>query len=388
MRAFLFAGIITALLSIPTSAKADSPPPPFKGLWLTAEYPSVTLRAGEEARLGLTLINYNLPPQRAELAVLDVPGEWEVELKGGGRPVSAAYADYGAKVRLDLVVNVPRDIKPGSYKLRVTATAPEHRLELPIGINIEAKEAAKLTAEAKLPVLRGTPKSSFDFRVNVKNEGAEDVLATLVANAPRGFQVAFKEAYGTQELTSIPIKAGESKDLQVEIRPPASASAGQYPVAVKIGAGNTGVETKLTLDITGQPTVTLTGENDRLSGEASAGTEKRFPFILRNTGTAPARNIELSAYGPSGWKVSFEPKEVAVLEPKAEQRVEAVVVPSEKAVAGDYVFTARASGDAVSESATFRVTVVTSTLWGVIGIGIIAASLVVLAGAVGRFGRR
>jgi uncharacterized membrane protein len=34
------------------------------------------------------------------------------------------------------------------------------------------------------------------------------------------------------------------------------------------------------------------------------------------------------------------------------------------------------------------VTVVTSTMWGIVGLGVIAASLLVLLGAVGRFGRR
>ena len=48
----------------------------------------------------------------------------------------------------------------------------------------------------------------------------------------------------------------------------------------------------------------------------------------------------------------------------------------------------RANGDGVSESINYRVTVLTSTMWGVVGLGVIAASLLVLIGAVGRFGLR
>jgi uncharacterized membrane protein len=48
----------------------------------------------------------------------------------------------------------------------------------------------------------------------------------------------------------------------------------------------------------------------------------------------------------------------------------------------------RASGEGVSESANYRITVTTSTLWGVTGIAVIIAALLVLVGAVGRFGRR
>jgi uncharacterized membrane protein len=39
-------------------------------------------------------------------------------------------------------------------------------------------------------------------------------------------------------------------------------------------------------------------------------------------------------------------------------------------------------------SSDFRITVTTSTLWGIVGVGIIAAALLVLVGAVARFGRR
>ena len=132
----------------------------------------------------------------------------------------------------------------------------------------------------------------------------------------------------------------------------------------------------------------MSGENERLSGEVYAGREKRFTFVLRNTGTADARNIELSASPPSGWKVNFEPKSIPAIVPNGEQKFEAVVTPSEKAVTGDYMFAVRANGDGVSENVNFRSTVSTSTLWGAIGLGVIAAALLVLFGAFGRFGRR
>src|SRR5262249_3358658 len=162
---------------------------------------------------------------------------------------------------------------------------------------------------------RGTPRSAFDFRINVKNDSADNMLVTLGAQAPRGFQVVFKEGYGSQELTSLPFKAGESKELAVDVKPPATLPAGHYPIKLQLSCERAQVETQLLMDVTGQATVSLTGENDRLSGEANAGKEKHFLFILRNTGSAEARNITLSASPPSGWKVSFEPKEVPVLAP-------------------------------------------------------------------------
>jgi uncharacterized membrane protein len=143
---------------------------------------------------------------------------------------------------------------------------------------------------------------------------------TLAAQAPRGFQVTFKDGYGSQELTSLPIKAGESKDLAIDVKPPQSVPAGKYPVTVHLTSDRAKVETKLALDITGQPSVTLTGENDRLSGEANAGSEKRFGFVVRNTGSAEARNLTFNATPPSGWKVNVEPKELPLLAPNSEEK--------------------------------------------------------------------
>jgi len=302
--------------------------------------------------------------------------------------VAAAFVDYNARANLDLKVKVPGDAAPGRYSLLVKAETPEGPRELPIALTVGPQPEAALTAEPKLPTLRGSPRSTFDFRVTTKNDSADNMVVTLAAQAPRGFQVTFKESYGTQELTSVPIKAGETKDLAIDVKPPQGIAAGQYPVTVHLSSEQAKAQTRLVLDVTGQPSVSLTGENDRLSGEASAGSEKRFPFILRNTGSAEARNLSLSASAPTGWKVSFEPKEISQLAPNGEEKVTALVTPSEKALAGDYMLSVRASGDGLSESVNYRVTVMTSTMWGVVGLGVIAASLLALLGAVGRFGRR
>lgn len=379
---------VTLTLASPRAQAQNTPPADVKGLWITTDYPTLSLRAGEETKLNIALVNYNLAPQRADVAVESIPEGWTAELRGGGRPVAAAFIEHNGKSSLELRIRVPADTKPGPYTLQVRAKAPDRALELPLRINVQEASATKLTAEPKLPVLRGTPKSSFDFKVQLKNESADDILANITHNAPRGFQVTFKEGYGTQELTSIPLKAGDSKELSVDIKPSASINAGKYPIAIEIGSDKARASAQLTLDVSGLPTVSLSGENERLSGEVYAGREKRFTFVLRNTGTADARNIELSASPPSGWKVNFEPKSIPAIVPNGEQKFEAVVTPSEKAVTGDYMFAVRANGDGVSENVNFRSTVSTSTLWGAIGLGVIAAALLVLFGAFGRFGRR
>ncbi|MGH2536734.1 MAG: NEW3 domain-containing protein, partial [Candidatus Promineifilaceae bacterium] len=69
--------------------------------------------------------------------------------------------------------------------------------------------------------------------------------------------------------------------------------------------------------------------------------------------------------------------------------VTATITPSEQALAGDYVVTFRATPEGgAAASAEFRITARTSTLWGVVGIGLIAVAVAVVGMAVSRFGRR
>jgi uncharacterized membrane protein len=86
--------------------------------------------------------------------------------------------------------------------------------------------------------------------------------------------------------------------------------------------------------------------------------------------------------------VVFEPKNLQNLAPNEHKEVQALLTPAAKAIAGDYVETLRASARGESASSDFRVTVATSTVWGVAGAGIIAAALLVMVGAVARYGRR
>ena len=387
MRASVLGCLISVLLTASASAKDESPDS-IKGLYLTTAYPALTIRAGEETTLPLTLYNYGLAPQRTAIGIADAPPGWKTEIDGDGKPVSAAFVDYDGRAALNLKLTIPADAKPGPYKFEVNADGDAAKSSLPIAINLEAPLAAKLTATPKFPELNGTAKSSFDFDVTVKNQSENDMTLALGVKAPPGFTATFKEQYGSQELTTLPIKANESKDLTVSIKPSPDAQAGKVPVMLDIVGDKVQAATKLTLDIGGQPSLVLSGSDDRLSGEAYAGQQRSIPLVVRNIGSAPALGVALDASPPTGWKVSFEPKKLPPIPAGSEQKLNALVTPNPKAIAGDYMLDLNADGDGVSQSISYRVTVLTSTLWGVTGLGVIAAALLVLFGAVGRYGRR
>jgi uncharacterized membrane protein len=142
------------------------------------------------------------------------------------------------------------------------------------------------------------------------------------------------------------------------------------------------------LEITGQPKLALAGRDGVLSARAEAGKQSSIPIVITNTGTAAADEIEITSSAPSGWKIEFEPKSIDRIAPGANKEVQARVTPPDKAIAGDYAPTFNVASRGETASTQFRVAVATSTMWGIVGVGIIAIALLIMIGAVARFGRR
>jgi uncharacterized membrane protein len=369
-------------------AHAEDASKDVKGLFLTSDYPAVTVRPGETSSISLKLQNYNLPPERLALSVSGVPAGWTATLMGGGQPVAAAMPATNASVPLELRLDVPKNAAVGTETLTVTAAGGSNTVPLPIAITLAKDLPAKLTLTPQLPELRGNSKSPFEFQLAIKNDSGKKLTVSLSAQTPQNFDSSFTEQYGSQELNAVPIEAGQTKSVKLKVTPPNTAPAGSYKVVARVGAEDAVVTSDLTMDITGQPKLDITGRDGLLSTSATAGKEKSIPIIIANTGTAPADQIELSGSAPSGWKITFEPKTIDRIAPSANKEVQALITPTEKAIAGDYVTSVRASTRGESASASFRVSVATSAMWGFAGVGIIAAALLVMVGAIARFGRR
>lgn len=380
--------LVTALSLAGAGPAGAAESPAYKGLWISTPFPAFGVAPGQPVTLDMTVHNAGLPPQRVELSVEHAPEGWTASFLGEGKRISSAFVAPDGQAEVKLRLEPPAGAAKGTYHFEIAATGADSHFTLPVDLSVGDLLPPKLTLEPELPVLRGSPNSSFKFNLKLRNEGGGDALVQLEAAAPPGFQVRFTEQYGSQELTSLPVKAGEEKSIAASIDLPQSVEAGTYPIGVRASTSETAVEADLTMEVTGQPKLTLAGQSERLSADAYAGRETPIDIVLTNSGTAEARKVKLSASEPSGWKVSFQPETLDTLKPGETQTVKANVTPSDRAIAGDYMLTVRASGEGVSTSADFRTTVLTSTVWGIVGVLIIAAALVVLILAVLRYGRR
>src|ERR1700726_1255901 len=383
-----FSVVLSILAPCGLAAAQDSPKNDVKGLFLLTDYPAVSVRPGTTSTVNLRLQNYDLPPERLALSVAGAPAGWTATLVGGGQPIAAVMPGTNASVTLELRLDVPKAAPVGTTNLTVSAKGGTTSIDLPIAVTLAKDLPAKLTVTPQLPDLRGTVKSSFEYQLSIKNDSGKKLTVALSAQAPQNFDATFTEQFGSQELSAVPVEPGQSKDVKLKVTPPNTAAAGPYKVTARVAAEDASATADLGLNITGQPRIDISGREGLVSTRASAGKETTLPVVITNTGTAPAEDIQLSGSAPSGWKVTFDPKTIERIAPNDNKEVQALITPTEKAIAGDYVTTIRASARGESASSTFRVTVTTSTMWGIAGVGIIGVALLVMVGAVARFGRR
>lgn len=391
MRKFWTIPLVAAvffLLISPTMvlAQEGQPPATSSELSLYTTYPSQVVGIGESVTFSLKLSAKSLS-QIVQLKMSQIPDGWTATFRGGGQVVQSVFVQPDNEASVDLKLEPPADIAAGTYQFVARAEGANTAAELPLELTIKEKLPPSLSLTADLPTLKGKPGSTFQYSVTLKNDGDEDLSVNLVDDSPSGFLVAFK--LSGQEVTSVPLAANESKRLSVEVQPVSETAAGSYPIDLRAQGGDTEAALTLTAEVTGQADLSITTPDGRLSGQANVGRSTALKIVVQNNGSSPAQGVQLSSTELNGWKVDFQPAQIAEIPAGQQVEVTVNVRPSDQAVAGDYMLTLRANtADGTSKSVDFRVTVLTSTLWGIVGVALIAVAVGVVALAVFRYGRR
>ncbi len=194
MRASLFALVSTAFLAAAPAlspALAADTPKDVKGLYLLTDYPALSVRPGTTSTIALRLQNYGLSPERYALSVGDVPAGWTATILGGGQPVAAAMPATDQSVSLQLRLDVPANAPMGTQTLTIKAEGQGNSSSLPVAVTLAKELPAKLKVEAPLPALRGTPKSTFDYQLTIKNDSGRNLTVSFAADAPKNFETNF-----------------------------------------------------------------------------------------------------------------------------------------------------------------------------------------------------
>lgn len=358
------------------------------GLTLSTSYPGLTVKPGETIRFTLEIENSGLPSQSIKLATRSIPEGWNSEFQGGGREVHQVFVKRGDYETVNYQVEVPAETEEGTYQIQVAAQGGSVAdiLTLELQVSREAQLASKLLAQ--YPELQGPSSAVFTFKTDLVNNSSQEQSYSLGAATPAGWGVVFKPSYENKQIASLSVEPGKSQGLQIEITPPSNVKAGEYKIPIRAISAEETIETELTVIITGNYELKLSTPTGLLSFAATAGQEKAVALEVVNTGSADLKDIKLSSWAPTNWTVTFEPDHIAVLPAGESQEVKAYVQPDNKALAGDYVVQMTARAPEATGQAEFRVSVKTSTLWGIVGLVIILLLAVGLYRTFKVYGRR
>ena len=352
---------------------------------LTTPYPAIEVAPG--ANVELTVEVETQDPGRVDLSLDGVPAGWTASLRGGGFLVNGVQSNGSDPTEVTLHVTVPETATQGEHRITLEALSDGSTASLPIDITVTPNAAGEVTLETDFPELRGSTDSSFSFTLTLRNDTPDDLTFGATASGPPGWTVDAKVTSQAQAASAI-VEAGSSTSIEVTAEAPQDAPADVYPITVQATSGDQSAEAQLSVEITGSYDLTLTTPDGRLSANASAGSQTDLSFVLQNGGTADVPDVTLSASTPTGWTVAFEPETPVTVPAGGQTQVTAHLTPSGSAIAGDYVATFNARSDLADAEAQMRVTIETSLVWGIVGVGLIALVLAGLWWTFRRYGRR
>ncbi|MEA2623255.1 MAG: hypothetical protein QOH61_2165 [Chloroflexota bacterium] len=375
---------VVALLALGAAPAAAA----VTALTVTTTYPTVQVDPGGQVELPIRVESPT--PQRVDLSVNNLPDGFKATFRGGGFIVSSVYTSGNdaspAPTDLKLRVEVPDTATPQDYSLTVHAAAGSATADLPITLKVATVEGGGVTLTTTVQRKTGTIGSPVSFSVTLNNDSAADLdFSVTVPDAPGGWNVTATPS-NEADPNNFTVAGGDTDTITVSAEPPAGVSAGDYLFTLVATAGDQVADVQLGVRLTGSEELAL--RSTVLNAHANAGSATNYSFTVVNTGSAPITNITLSDSSPDKWTVTFSQPTIPSLEPGTEVAITAAITPVSDAVAGDYVVTVSADAGSASDSIDVRTTVETSTLWGYIGIALIALVVIGLLLVFRRYGRR
>ncbi|PCL94233.1 NEW3 domain-containing protein [Paenibacillus lautus] len=350
---------------------------------LYTPYTSISVPPGEVINYPLEVKNNTNSVITVPLQINSLPSGWSTKLNGGGWQLKEVSVKPGESESVTLEVTVPLKVDKGSYRFQLTAGSMAS-LQLTVDITEKGTYQTELTTDQAN--LEGHADSTFTYTVNLQNRTANKQNYALSADAQAGWDVTFTS--GGKQVSSVEIEAGASQSITVDVKPPAEVTEGSFSIPIRASNSSTSSELALEAVITGSYGLELTTPSGLLSTNVNAGGSKTIELLVKNTGTAPLSDINLSADTPVDWEVSFNPKTIENLPAGKSTTVEAKLTSSDKAIAGDYVTSLKAAAAEASSDAQFRVAVKGSMLWGWIGVLVILAILGGIYVLIRKYGRR
>jgi uncharacterized membrane protein len=239
---------------------------------------------------------------------------------------------------------------------------------------------------AKLINIEAATNETFRYSTTLHNGSTAARVYELKTNIPFGWTIAYK-VDGTP-VTSINMDAGKTQDIAIEINAAASATPKKYIIPIKAASGSDTLSLNLEAVVKGTYSLALSTPSGRLSDEVTSGSQKELQLTVKNTGTLPLNDLQLTAQLPTGWESTFEPASIKQLEAGKTIDVKATIKVPDKTIAGDYAANFTATNSNTNSQMAFRLLVKTSLLSGWIGVLVILLAVGIVYYLIRKYGRR
>jgi uncharacterized membrane protein len=383
MSALLRTGLAAGLAA--TSALTAAGTVGAATLTLTTPYPSIVADAGSSPTFPLTL--KATVGTLVNVSVTNAPDGWTTTLRGGGSIIAALFIEK-SPASFDFEVKIPAGAAAGAYLLEVLAT--DHNgaaATLGVGIRIPDAAAGGVKLTAQFPALKGAASATYPFSLTLSNDSSQKATFTVQGSGPPGWTVDAHWASSSQAAT-LDVDAGATTQVTVNVTPATDAAADTYPVTITATGGPAVASADLSVEITGNYSMTLSTPDGRLNSQVNAGSASTMTLVVHNTGSAPLDGVVMSGTPPQGWKVTFDQPTIPTIAGGASVNVAAAITPTGDAIAGDYALTFSAKNDQANASVDIRTTVQTSSIVGIVALVAIGLVFVGLFYVFRRYGRR
>ena len=284
----------------------------------------------------------------------------------------------------------------GGLGVDSVALAAKESSNSPFLLPPNQEEAPKIESKIELsspfPTLKATSGNEYEFEVEFTYIGDEDRTFDLTVDTPLNWISLMKPRYEETQISAIRLKGFQTVPEKIKLivvpLPWDLPEPGEYTVTLTATSGEITGSIDLKAIVTALYKLELYTETGRLNTKATAGEENHVAFKLRNSGSAPIDKVTLSSSKPEGWTITFNPEKVENLEADFAQDLDVVIEPPDKAIAGDYAITLKADSKEIRDDLELRVTVLTPTIWGWVGIGIVLLVIAGLAILFRQLGRR
>jgi uncharacterized membrane protein len=262
----------------------------------------------------------------------------------------------------------------------------------------QASPIEKVTLSCQYPSVRTYASATFSYSIDIQYTGGKEPrVFDLQVKVPNGFTSSIMPSYGSSsQIESIRLDPTKTypDSLSVSVSPNSwqLPQPGEYPITVAASSGDIKDSIDLKAIVTARYDLELKTSTGLLNTNATSGDDNYLTISVANTGTADLEKVSFSSKtsAPSGWSITFDPKEIDLLHAGDTREVQVDIKPAKKSISGDYMVTISAEPQAKDAFGSFdlRVTVLTPTIWGWVGVAIVVLVIAGLAYMFMRLGRR